>query len=91
MKREEENERKKRWSLRTAKEQQTVSQTQLFIPSHLVVGKKKKGQRGTALSQDARRWGKNNSMECKQFFQRLSVALQRGNAAIIVNRDDDRA
>ena len=41
--------------------------------------------------QDARRWGKNNAMECKQFFQRLSVALQRGNAALLVNRDDDRA
>ena len=37
--------------------------------------------------QDARRWGKKDSLEIKQFFQRLSVTLQRGNAAILVDRD----
>ena len=35
----------------------------------------------------ARRWGKNDSIEIKHFFQRLSVALQRGNAALLLNRD----
>ena len=43
----------------------------------------------TLAHQDARRWGKNNSLECKYFFQRLSLALQRGNAALLVNRDND--
>ena len=33
------------------------------------------------------RWGKKDSLEMKQFFQRLSVTLQRGNAAILVDRD----
>ena len=37
----------------------------------------------------ARRWGKNDALEIKYFFQRLSVALQRGNAALLINRDDD--
>ena len=37
--------------------------------------------------QCARRWGRNNADEIKQFFQRLSVALQRGNASLIVERD----
>ena len=37
----------------------------------------------------ARRWAKNDSVAIKQFFQRLSVALQRGNAALLVNRDAD--
>ena len=37
--------------------------------------------------QDARRWGKEGSLEIKHFFQRLSVALQRGNAALLINRD----
>ena len=37
--------------------------------------------------QDARRWGKKDSLEIKQFFQRLSVTLQRGNAALLVDRD----
>ena len=37
--------------------------------------------------QDARRWGKRDSLEIKQFFQRLSIALQRGNAALLINRD----
>jgi len=37
----------------------------------------------------ARRWGKNDSIEIKQFFQRLSITLQRGNAALLVNRDAD--
>ena len=36
---------------------------------------------------NARRWGKTDSIEIKRFFQRLSVALQRGNAALLVNRD----
>ena len=35
----------------------------------------------------ARRWGKLDSIEIKHFFQRLSIALQRGNAALLVNRD----
>ena len=35
----------------------------------------------------ARRWGKKDSLEIKYFFQRLSVALQRGNAALIIDRD----
>ena len=37
--------------------------------------------------QSARRWGKNDADEIKHFFQRLSVALQRGNAALLVERD----
>ena len=37
----------------------------------------------------ARRWGKNDSIEIKQFFQRLSITLQRGNAALLVNHDAD--
>ena len=37
--------------------------------------------------QCARRWGKNYAEEVKQFFQRLSVTLQRGNASLIVERD----
>ena len=41
--------------------------------------------------QSARRWGKNNSEEIKFFFQRLSVALQRGNAALLIERDGDSA
>ena len=36
---------------------------------------------------DARRWGKKDSLEIKHFFQRLSVTLQRGNAALLVERD----
>ena len=35
------------------------------------------------------RWAKNNAIEIKHFFQRLSVALQRGNAALLVNCDAD--
>ena len=38
---------------------------------------------------DARRWGKNDAIEIKHFFQRLSIALQRGNAALLINRDAD--
>ena len=38
---------------------------------------------------DARRWGKNDAIEIKHFFQRLSVALQRGNAALLILRDAD--
>ena len=37
--------------------------------------------------QDARRWGKDSALEIKYFFQRLSVALQRGNAALLIDRD----
>ena len=37
----------------------------------------------------ARRWGKKDSLEIKFFFQRLSVALQRGNAALILDRDNE--
>ena len=39
--------------------------------------------------QDARRWGKDSAMEIKYFFQRLSVALQRGNAALLIERDPE--
>ena len=38
---------------------------------------------------DARRWAKNDAIEIKHFFERLSVALQRGNAALLINRDAD--
>ena len=38
---------------------------------------------------DARRWGKNDAIEIKHFFQRLSIALQRGNAALLINKDAD--
>ena len=41
----------------------------------------------TIARQDARRWGKEDSIEIKHFFQRLSVALQRGNAALLIDRD----
>ena len=41
--------------------------------------------------QSARRWGQNNAEEIKYFFQRLSVALQRGNASLLVERDTDAA
>ena len=37
--------------------------------------------------QCSRRWGKSYADETKHFFQRLSVALQRGNASLIVERD----
>ena len=33
--------------------------------------------------------GKNNSEEIKFFFQRLSVSLQRGNAALLIERNAD--
>ena len=39
---------------------------------------------------DARRWGKNDALEIKHFFQRVSVALQRGNASLIINHDIER-
>ena len=39
--------------------------------------------------QDARRWGKDFAMEIKFLFQRLSVALQRGNAALLIERDPE--
>ena len=39
------------------------------------------------LPQDARRWGKDPSIEIKHFFQRLSVSLQQGNAALLIDRD----
>ena len=38
----------------------------------------------------ARQWGKKDSIEIKYVFQRLSIALQRGNAALILDRDIDR-
>ena len=38
---------------------------------------------------DARRWAKNDAIEIKHFFERLSVALQRGNASLLINRDAD--
>ena len=37
--------------------------------------------------QAARRWGQDPALEIKYFFQRLSVSLQRGNAALLVDRD----
>ena len=40
---------------------------------------------------NARRWARNDALEIKYFFQRLSVSLQRGNAALLVNRDADRS
>ena len=39
--------------------------------------------------QDARRWGRDSAVEIKFLFQRLSVALQRGNAALLVERDPE--
>ena len=39
--------------------------------------------------QDARRWGRDSALEIKYFFQRLSVALQRGNAALLIDRDEE--
>ena len=39
--------------------------------------------------QSTRRWGKSDSVAIKFFFQRLSVTLQRGNAALILDRDID--
>ena len=38
---------------------------------------------------DARRWEKNDAIKLKQCFQRLSIVLQRGNAALLINRDAD--
>ena len=38
---------------------------------------------------DARRWAKNDAIEIKHFFERLSVALQRGNASLLINRDTE--
>ena len=40
-------------------------------------------------TKEARRWRKVISIEIKHFFQRLSVALQRGNAALLTQRDDE--
>ena len=39
--------------------------------------------------QDARRWGKDSAQEIRYFFQRLSVTLQRGNAALVIDRDEE--
>ena len=41
--------------------------------------------------QSARRWGKNDALGIKHFFQRLSVALQRGNANLLLDRDSEPA
>ena len=41
-------------------------------------------------TQSAHRWGKASSLEIKLFFQKLSVALQRGNAALLIDRDVPR-
>lgn len=43
------------------------------------------------IKMNARRWARNDALEIKHFFQRLSVTLQRGNAALLVNRDADRS
>ena len=40
--------------------------------------------------QAARRWGRNNALEIKHFFQRLSIALQRGNASLLIGRDVEK-
>ena len=37
--------------------------------------------------QGARRWGKDHAQEIKFLFQRLSITLQRGNSALIADRD----
>ena len=37
----------------------------------------------------ARRWGKDPAQEIKFLFQRLSVTLQRGNAALLIDRDPE--
>ena len=39
--------------------------------------------------QEARRWGKDSALEIKFLFQKLSVALQRGNAALLLDRDSE--
>ena len=39
--------------------------------------------------QSARRWGKNDALGIKHFFQHLSVALQRGNASLLLDRDPE--
>ena len=39
--------------------------------------------------QSARRWGKNDALGIKHFFQHLSVALQRGNANLLLDRDPE--
>ena len=38
-----------------------------------------------------RRWGKDPAAEIKHFFQRLSVTLQRGNSALLIDRDTEPA
>ena len=40
-------------------------------------------------TQDAQHLGKSLAIEIKHFFQRLSVALQRGNAALLLDRDPE--
>ena len=37
----------------------------------------------------SRRWGLTNAIAIKQFFQRLSIELQRGNAALLFERDSE--
>ena len=37
----------------------------------------------------SRRWGLTNAIAIKQFFQRLSIELQRDNAALLFERDSD--
>ena len=39
--------------------------------------------------QEARRWGKDSALGIKYLFQRLSIALQRGNAALLIDRDPE--
>ena len=39
--------------------------------------------------QSARRWGKSHGLGIKHFFQRMSVALQRGNASLLISRDTE--
>ena len=40
---------------------------------------------------NARRWGRDSALEIKYLFQRLSISLQRGNAALIADRDVEPA
>ena len=39
--------------------------------------------------QGARSWGKSHALEIKHFFQRMSIALQRGNASLLISRDPE--
>ena len=38
-------------------------------------------------TQSAHRWGKSSALQIKLFFQKLSIALQRGNSSLLIDRD----